>query len=65
MARVGGSEPRNIVVGKLSSDGFGWNVGLDYSFSNSGGRGFVELRYERVEFESECIEYIPLTVGYR
>jgi opacity protein-like surface antigen len=61
----GGVGPGNFVVGKRSSDEFGWNVGLGYSFPNTDGRGYVELRYERVEFERESVEYIPLTFGYR
>jgi hypothetical protein len=61
----GGVGPGTFIVGKRSSDEFGWNVGLGYSFPNTGGRGYVELRYERVEFASESIEYIPLTIGYR
>ena len=61
----GGVGPGTFIVGKQSSDEFGWNVGLGYSFPNTGGRGYVELRYERIEFESESIEYIPLTFGYR
>ena len=50
-----------------SRDWFGHinGVGLGYSFPNTAGRGYVEQRYERVEFENEGIEYIPLTIGYR
>jgi opacity protein-like surface antigen len=61
----GGVGPGTFIVGKQSSDEFGWNVGLGYSFPNTDGRGYVELRYESIEFEGESIEYIPLVIGIR
>jgi len=64
----GGVGPGTILVGEQSSDELGWNVGLGYSFGNIGitmGQVYLELRYQRVEFENESLEYIPLTFGYR
>lgn len=61
----GGVGPGTFIVGQRSSDEFGWNVGLGYSFPNTGGRGYLELRYERIEFNNSSIEYIPLEIGYR
>lgn len=61
----GGVGPGTFISGEQSSDEFGWNVGLGYSFPNTQGRGYVELRYQRIEFENDSIEYIPLTIGYR
>ena len=61
----GGVGPGTIIVGKRSTDEFGWNVGLGYAFDNPGGQVFLELRYQRIEFDSESIDYIPLTIGYR
>ena len=61
----GGVGPGTFIVGEQSGDEFGWNVGLGYSFPNTEGRGYVELRYEWIEFEGESVEYIPLTIGYR
>jgi opacity protein-like surface antigen len=61
----GGVGPGSIVVGKRSSDEFGWNVGLGYSIQNPTGQLFLELRYQQIQFESADIEYVPLTIGYR
>lgn len=61
----GGVGPGTFIAGQQSSDEFGWNVGLGYTFPNTNGGGYVELRYERIEFENSSIEYIPLVFGYR
>ena len=61
----GGVGPGNIVVGKQSSDEFGWNVGLGYSARTGGGQLYFELRYETIEFENADVEYIPFTFGFR
>ena len=63
---VQSSEPGTIVVGKRSENEFGWNVGAGYSFDTwSGGKVFIEARYQQIQFGRENLEYIPLTVGYR
>lgn len=61
----GGVGPGTIIVGERSTDEFGWNVGLGFSFPATGGRGYAELRYERIEFDNGSIDYIPLVIGYR
>lgn len=62
----GGIGPGTIVRGKLDTDEFGWNVGAGYSFdTGSGGKIFIEARYQQVQIGDENLEYIPLTVGYR
>ncbi len=61
----GGVGPGSFVVGKRSSDEFGWNIGVGYSLPNTGGRGYAELSYQQIQFANEEIEYIPLTIGFR
>jgi opacity protein-like surface antigen len=62
----GGIGPGTIVVGTRSENEFGWNVGAGYSFDTwSGGKVFIEARYQQIQFGRENLEYIPLTVGYR
>lgn len=61
----GGVGPGTFVVGSVSSDEFGWNLGAGYSFNTYNGQFFVEAKYHQIQFEREDIEYIPLTVGFR
>lgn len=60
----GGIGPGTFVNGETSADEVGWNLGLGYAFGNTG-QGFLELRYQRIEFEGEAFEYVPLTIGFR
>ena len=61
----GGIGPGTIVVGKQSSDEFGWNVGIGYSVRNLSGQLYFELGYEQIQFDNTDIEYIPFNIGYR
>ena len=64
--RPGGVGPGTIIVGKQDTDEFGWSVGAGYSFdTRSGGKVFVEARYQQIELGNDKLKYIPLTVGYR
>jgi hypothetical protein len=47
------------------TDGFGWNLGLGYSFRTSSGQVFVEAKYVQIQTSNENSEYIPLTIGFR
>lgn len=53
----------NSVTGRVTE------TGLVYyppnGFDTTAGQAYLELRYQRIEFENESIEYIPLTIGYR
>jgi len=61
----GGVGPGQIVVGKRSTEEFGWNVGVGYSFDSYNGQFFVEARYQQIQVGEEDLEYIPLTFGFR
>jgi opacity protein-like surface antigen len=62
----GGVGPGTIIVGKRDSDEFGWNIGAGYSWKTmSGGKIFVEARYQQITVGDDNLDYIPLTVGYR
>jgi len=61
----GGVGPGEIVVGKRSSDEFGWHLGAGYSFDTYNGQFFVEARYQSIDVGEESLEYIPLTFGFR
>lgn len=61
----GGVGPGNIVVGKQSSEEFGWNLGAGYSFDTRSGQFFIEARYQQIDVGEESLEYIPLMFGFR
>lgn len=61
----GGVGPGTIIVGKRSTDEFGWNLGAGYSFDSYNGQFFVEARYQQIQVGSQNIEYFPLTFGFR
>ena len=61
----GGVGPGTFLVGSETSDNFGWNLGLGYSFRTSSGQVFVEAKYVQIQTSNENSEYIPLTIGFR
>lgn len=61
----GGVGPGNIIVGKRSTDEFGWNVGAGYAFDTRTGQFFIEAKYQQIQVGDEDLEYIPLTFGFR
>jgi opacity protein-like surface antigen len=61
----GGVGPGNIVVGKQSTEEFGWNIGAGYSFDMRSGQFFIEARYQQIHVGDDNLEYIPLTFGFR
>lgn len=61
----GGVGPGQIVVGKRSTEEFGWNIGAGYSISSYNGQFFVEARYQQIQVGDDNLDYIPLTFGFR
>lgn len=61
----GGVGPGTFIVGKRSTDEFGWNLGAGYSFDTNSGQVYVEAKYTQIQWGDENIEYIPLTIGFR
>ena len=61
----GGVGPGTFIVGSVSSDEFGWNLGAGYSFDTASGQVFIEAKFHQIQWEDQNIEYIPLTIGFR
>ena len=61
----GGVGPGTFIVGKRSTDEFGWNLGAGYSFDVTNGQVFIEAKYTQIQWGEENIEFIPLTIGFR
>lgn len=61
----GGVGPGTFIVGKKSTDEFGWNLGAGYSFDVNSGQVYIEAKYTQIQWGKENIEYIPLTFGFR
>jgi opacity protein-like surface antigen len=59
--------PANQVLGSITRDGFGGNVGLGFTFRfhESRTRLFVEARYHQASMERSDTQMVPFTVGIR
>ncbi|MCU1308287.1 MAG: hypothetical protein JWN45_2982 [Acidobacteriaceae bacterium] len=59
--------PANVVLGSITRDGFGGNVGLGFAFGfhESRARLFVEARYHQASMERRDTQMVPFTVGIR
>jgi hypothetical protein len=61
----GGIGQGQFVSDQRSENEFGWNVGVGYSFTTTGGQLFVEARYQHIDVGDKSLEFVPLTFGYR
>ena len=61
----GGVGPGTFIVGKRSSDEFGWNLGVGYSIPLASSQFFIEAKYHQIQWDRENVEFIPLTIGWR
>lgn len=61
----GGFGTGSVPVASDSTTELGFNFGLGYSFDMADGQLFVEAKYHRIDTDTEDLEYIPITIGFR
>lgn len=61
----GGVGPGTFIAGSQSTDEFGWNLGVGFSFDVTSGQVFVEAKYHQIRWSQKDIEFIPVTIGFR